>query len=390
MASSDRATRTVVAGRGDRAFCIPADYRILLPTLPAGDKTKNQVYLHCDVNARPLRIGDFKEPLEKVDMLKEVAGLGVCQMGHVWLCSLKSAAAKERLLKLGWLTVKGKLCIPVDPNRQEVRVKLHWVPFDVPNDVLRRALEEYGTVNEVSKENWRVDGFEDIESTTRIAKVTLKEGMTPDKLPHQLKLKGGTILAVVPGRAPVCLRCSRAGHIRRDCRVPRCGECRGFGHVSQECVRSYASAVVNRATNDEDEIIMDETETEEAATLPSSLPETKEQATTGDATNGTNAAEATAKASNPDAEESGKETQATTAGGTDAVDKGDVNEPLMELDLANVKRRLDDETKDNEAQELHRPQGQWKQIGKKGRYTTKLRSSSLTRDGELSQRPSAP
>ncbi|KAM7308595.1 uncharacterized protein ISCGN_012229 [Ixodes scapularis] len=167
-----------------RPFCIPVDYRIVLPTSPTGDKGKNQVYLHCDVNARPIRIVDFKELLEKADLRKDVAGLGVCQMGHVWLCSLKSAAAKERLLQLGRLTVKGKLCVPVDPNRQKVRAKLHWVPFDVSNDTLRRALEEYGTVHEVTKEKWRVEGFEDIESTTRIAKLTLKEGKTPENLHH--------------------------------------------------------------------------------------------------------------------------------------------------------------------------------------------------------------
>ncbi|KAM7304797.1 hypothetical protein ISCGN_014697 [Ixodes scapularis] len=94
---------------------------------------------------------------------EDVTGLGVCQMGHVWLCSLKSSYAKQRLLKLGLLTIRGKLCIPVDPNRQEVRVKLHWVPFDVPNEVLRKALEEFGSVGEVTRQKWRVDGFEDIE-----------------------------------------------------------------------------------------------------------------------------------------------------------------------------------------------------------------------------------
>lgn len=86
-----------------------------------------------------------------VDLLKEIAGLGVCQMGHVWLRTLKSVAAKQRLLKLGWRSVEGKLCISVGPNGQEVRVKLHWVPFEVPNDVLCKALEEFGSLGEVTR-----------------------------------------------------------------------------------------------------------------------------------------------------------------------------------------------------------------------------------------------
>lgn len=99
----------------------------------------------------PLRTADFKEPLDKADYRKDVAGLGACQMGHVWLCSLKTAAAKERLLRLGRLTVKGKLCIRVDRNKQDVRAKVHWVPFDVANDTLRKALEYFGTVQEVAR-----------------------------------------------------------------------------------------------------------------------------------------------------------------------------------------------------------------------------------------------
>lgn len=112
--------------------------------LPAGDKTKRQLCLHCLVNARPLRIGDFREPLEMVDLLKAVSGLGVCLMGHVWHCSLKSTAAKQRLLHLGFLTVKDKLCIPVGPNRQEVPVKLDWIHLDGSNEVFARPKKSSG------------------------------------------------------------------------------------------------------------------------------------------------------------------------------------------------------------------------------------------------------
>ncbi|KAM7304845.1 uncharacterized protein ISCGN_014745, partial [Ixodes scapularis] len=399
MARSDSEVITADAGRGDRHFCIPADYRIVLPTLPVGDKGKNQVYLHCDVNARPIRIVDFKEPLEKADLRKDVAGLGVCQMGHVWLCSLKSAAAKERLLQLGRLTVKGKLCIPVDPNRQEVRAKLHWVPFDVSNDTLRKALEEYGTVHEVTKEKWRVEGFEDIESTTRIAKLTLKEGKTPENLPHQLRLQGGTILVVVPGRAPLCLRCRRQGHIRRDCRVPRCGHCRGFGHVAQDCARTYASAVVSRASDEGCDLIMDEAEAEEAATSSTPFERAQQDKATVEGQDNKRA-ETTVRdekrtVTAPEANEN--EGQATTPGkpspnelavtatGSTGTESAAIEcEPAMELDPSKVKRRLADESPKNGAPVQQWSEGEFQLIGKKGRYVSKLRSSSLTRDGGLS------
>ncbi|KAH8010133.1 hypothetical protein HPB51_025257 [Rhipicephalus microplus] len=45
-----------------------------------------------------------------------------------------------------------------------------------------------------------------------------------------MRLGSGTALVVVPGKAPLCLRCRNTGHIRRYCRVPRCAGCRAFGH----------------------------------------------------------------------------------------------------------------------------------------------------------------
>lgn len=43
---------------------------------------------------------------------------------------------------------KGKLYIPVKPNRQEICLKPHWMSFDVPNDALRKPMV---AVHEVTK-----------------------------------------------------------------------------------------------------------------------------------------------------------------------------------------------------------------------------------------------
>lgn len=87
---------------------------------------------------------------------------------------------------------------------------------------------------------------------------------------------------VVPGRAPVCLRCRRSGHIRRECRVPRCEECRAFGHDSRDCVRSYARAVASHTADDTGmSHVMDEAEAEEAASPTAIAPSPAELQTTG-------------------------------------------------------------------------------------------------------------
>ncbi|KAM7284813.1 uncharacterized protein ISCGN_001907 [Ixodes scapularis] len=77
---------------------------------------------------------------------------------------------------------------------------------------------------------------------TRTAVIRLKPGVSLDDLPHQLKIAGGLELVVAPGREPLCLRCQRTGHIRRECRVPKCESCERFGHDADHRVRTYAAA----------------------------------------------------------------------------------------------------------------------------------------------------
>ncbi|CAN7982702.1 unnamed protein product, partial [Ixodes hexagonus] len=94
----------------------------------------------------------------------------------------------------------------------------------------------------------------------------LNEGVALESLPHQLRICGGKVLVVVPGRAPICLRCRRTEHIRRDCRVPWCNQCRAFGHEATTCVKTYARATGNNSLETPDDLeLMDEFEAENTA-----------------------------------------------------------------------------------------------------------------------------
>lgn len=59
---------------------------------------------------------------------------------------------------------------------------------------------------------------------------------------------------------PLCLRCQRTGHIRRDCHVANCAACHRFGHDADHCVKTYATARGFGRKEANAELFMDEVE----------------------------------------------------------------------------------------------------------------------------------
>ncbi|XP_037576921.1 uncharacterized protein LOC119459168 [Dermacentor silvarum] len=250
--------RAVSAATGRGSTVSAEDYKVILPQLPTGNMSLNTVFLHCDVSARPYRINDFEEECERLQIVKDVVSIGAYQMNHVWALTTHSMAAKEVLVEARELRIKGKRCLVIDPNDSQVRVKLHWLPYHISDDAIRKALEPFGKIEEVSRETWLTGKFKGAQTSSRSVILKLKHGFTVEMLPHQIRIQGSNTLVIVPGRPPLCLRCKRSGHIRKDSRIPRCSECRKFGHEADDCRKTYATMTREDGDNDDTEALMDE------------------------------------------------------------------------------------------------------------------------------------
>ncbi|XP_040065097.1 uncharacterized protein LOC120838989 [Ixodes scapularis] len=367
--SSVEASATALAGRGSNhsGESTNDDYKIVLPQMPTGITSETSVLLHCDLKGRPYRIQDFRQEMARCGVLGDIAALGAYQMNHVWMATLRTAEAKRRLVDAKELQVKGLRCLVVDPSITEVRLRLHWIPYDVPDDVVRKELEPYGKVLEVSREKWNVEGFQGIESTTRCARMTLNEGGTADTMPHQLRIQGGNVLVVIPGRAPLCLRCKRTGHIRRECRAPKCSECFRFGHYGTECVRSYARVAsgagpAEAETNDH---AMDAEEAER--TIQGLAPEVSTPAKERKSEGSSSLGATRENGGQPEgAPPSGADVKPSDAGADKESNDASTNGPSdMDDTSESTKRAFDDDTTaGNGARQLH----PWMERTKKGRY----------------------
>ncbi|KAM7290747.1 hypothetical protein ISCGN_027343 [Ixodes scapularis] len=151
-----------------------------------------------------------------------------------------TSLAKSKLVFCEELKVKGKKCLVVDPESKEVKLRLLWLPPHMENRKVVEALEPFGTVRSIVREKWKCEGMEGMDTLNREVQLTLRDDISVSKIPHLLTIYGCQSLLLIPGRPPLCLRCNRVGHIRRQCRTPRCTKCQRYGHSLAECVLTYA------------------------------------------------------------------------------------------------------------------------------------------------------
>ncbi|KAM7282734.1 hypothetical protein ISCGN_002857 [Ixodes scapularis] len=204
--------------------------------------------------------------------MEEIAGLGPLQFNHVWMVTLHSAESRNVLATRSELVVKGKRCLVIDPSVRELTVKVHWMPIPTPDEVIKQLLTPFGRVKRVEREMWRREGFGNLETTTRNVTMIMGDGVGPEKLSHQGNIDSTKVLFSVPGRPPLCLRCEKVGHMRRQCVAPGCRVCRGFGHEPEQCTRSYADMTRGARRPEHFGEQLDNADMEELETHAVSLP----------------------------------------------------------------------------------------------------------------------
>ncbi|XP_049515853.1 uncharacterized protein LOC125941997 [Dermacentor silvarum] len=231
------------SGRGSSTPFLNEDasYKVVLPRLPTGNDVLNSIFLHADLSGRPYRAPDFRDALLEVVDTADIIGVGQYQMSHVWMVTCASSAAKHKLVACGELRVKGLKCMVIDPETKNIKLKLLWLPPHLEARRVEEAFQAYGQVKSVEREVWRCTGMEQWVTTNREVSLVLKDTVTVSSIPHIMSIYGHQCLVLIPGRPPLCLRCKRVGHVRRQCRTPRCLQCHRFGHSVDACVSTYAN-----------------------------------------------------------------------------------------------------------------------------------------------------
>jgi len=224
-------------------------------------RRRRTVRVTLDPTGKPYGRGDFVRRVETTVGLKSLEAVGPTQDASVWELTFTSIDAADYFVQAGDFSIRDMMATVQGADNQSYRLRLHWIPYYVSNDVFVEALEAKG-VKVVSAEFdcATVKGLEHVRTGIRTFTVTTSR---PAEVPHLIPFVNGheerEALVTMSGRLPLCLRCKQTGHVRQQCNVPFCWKCRTYGHKKKECKgRTYASAASGKPAPHEEQEMEDE------------------------------------------------------------------------------------------------------------------------------------
>lgn len=67
----------------------------------------------------------------------------------------------------------------LNPNNGEICIKLHWLHYQLSNNIVQKALEPFGKVDRITKETWPTSKFKGAQTSVRSVTTTLKTDTPP-------------------------------------------------------------------------------------------------------------------------------------------------------------------------------------------------------------------
>jgi hypothetical protein len=205
--------------------------------------------------------GSFAPQVAATCGLHNLEACGPMAAGHIWMLTFSSIDAKDRFVNAGdFITREGAQARVTAVKRQRYAIRLHWIPFHVPMKAVVRAFERFPeiTVTGASYDKSVMDGLTHVMSLIRTLWI---ETESPHLVPHAINWhfegQSGQSLVTMRNRAPVCLKCFEAGHMRKDCPSNlKCRICARPGHDDPKCElrKSWASVGAMKPTEMSDAI----------------------------------------------------------------------------------------------------------------------------------------
>ncbi len=228
-----------------------------------------------------------------IDRVGGVVGLhaleacGPAAAPNIWLLTFVTKEAKATFVTAGnFLTSEGLQATVESSSRGASRfwIKLHWIPYQVTMVNALRQLESIDGIKIIAANYDKVSGLEGLSHVRSLLRTVLIEAADPTKVPYSLRWSqdgaSGVALVTVKGRPPVCLKCGKGGHVRKDCTAEKCSVCSEWGHNDPTCTRrqGYARVTAGAPVVDEAaEVIDEDLDVGEQAAAPAAITDSEKQ-----------------------------------------------------------------------------------------------------------------
>lgn len=209
--------------------------------------------------------------------LKKVEAMGTIRRPNEWQVTFHDIRDARRMVAMAKITVKDHIGFISSMGKSTYRLRVHWAPYHLSQQCLLKSLTEElpegAEIVALTYETLNIQGFECVRTTTRQAVINYP-GPAAD-LPHLVPCVQGRevyeLLLTTPGRQPLCLRCHKIGHRRKEC---------------NEDLRTWANIAKNKTGEEEEDADPEDQQSGKPevmeATAQDSTGVTESQAETGE------------------------------------------------------------------------------------------------------------
>lgn len=113
------------------------------------------VFLHADLMGRLYPAIYLIDGLEDIEDIDKVISSGQISYEPHLDGHFRETDATEKAKQVGQVKVKGEKCLVLDRNSKNIKLKLFWLPNCLEDGRIAEALEPFGQVRSIVRENWK-------------------------------------------------------------------------------------------------------------------------------------------------------------------------------------------------------------------------------------------